>query len=186
MKPFNLRVIAMLALITSTIIVPIGSAEALGVKDTGLQLSDNPPMQVVTTNPPPPVTDIPIGLRVGFTLISTLDDFRAAIKRDGQRIRLKPGIYRADSVDPPSVSPEVHTAPGPDGRIVHGEQQHVFLVSGSNNYFDLRGVVIETPVSVERKLSMKAHVSNSWDIAGANNTFEGGYFRNVMDLPYPA
>ena len=185
MITFTMRVIATLALLSSTVVVQFSSAGAQNVKDTGLQLSQNPPMQVVTTTPPPPVTDVPIDLRDGFTLISTLDEFRAAITKDGQKIRMRPGVYRADSVDPPSLSPEVHTVPGPDGKILHGEQQHIFLVSGSNNYFDLRGVVIETPVSVESKLSKKAHVSNSWVIAGANNTFEGGYFRNVTDLPYP-
>ncbi len=104
---------------------------------------------------------------------------------DAIKIRMKPGVYRADSVDPPCNSPAVHDLPRPDGTVVPRRQEHIFLVSGSDNYFDLRGVVIETPVSVESKLSMKAHVAGSWDIDGSNNTFEGGYFRNVTDRPYP-
>lgn len=51
--------------------------------------------------------------------------------------------------------------------------------------FDLRGAVFETPVSVQSKLSGASHVSDSWHINGTNNTFIGGYFRNVIDKPYP-
>jgi hypothetical protein len=46
-------------------------------------------------------------------------------------------------------------------------------------------VVFETPVSVQSKLTGRAHVADTWHINGANNTFEGGYFRNIVDEPYP-
>jgi len=82
---------------------------------------------------------------------------------------MKPGVYRAEKVDPPM--PEKN-------------QQHIFAVNGSGNHFDLRGVVIETPVSVQSQLTNKAHVADSWHINGHDNTFEGGYFRNVVDRPY--
>jgi hypothetical protein len=45
--------------------------------------------------------------------------------------------------------------------------------------------VFETPVSVQSKLGGRAHVADTWHINGANNTFEGGYFRNIVDKPYP-
>lgn len=45
-------------------------------------------------------------------------------------------------------------------------------------------MVIETPVSVQSKLTNKAHVADSWHINGNANTFEGGYFRNVIDRDY--
>ncbi len=155
-------------------------------KDPGLQLAENPPMQVIArTPPPPPRPSEKFEVRPGFTLIGTLDEFRGAIKRDGQKIRMKPGLYRADTVDPPMTVPLRHEGPGPDGKLPENPQEHVFAVNGSNNHFDLRGVVFETPVSVQGRLTGKAHVSDTWHINGSGNTFEGGYFRNVTDLPYP-
>jgi hypothetical protein len=155
-------------------------------KDLGAQLAENPPMRTISrTPPPPPPAADTFEVREGFTLITTLDEFRAAIKRDGQKIRMKPGVYRAEKVDPPMDFPIPHAKPGPDGRVPHNQQQHLFAVNGSNNHFDLRGVVIETPVSVQSRLSGKAHVADCWHINGTNNTFEGGYFRNITDRPYP-
>jgi hypothetical protein len=137
--------------------------------DLGLQLAENPPMRTIHRTPPPaPPPAKEFEVRDGFTLVDTLDGFRDAIREDGQKIRMKPGIYRATTCDP-SI----------------GEDQQIFAVTGSNNHFDLRGVVFETPVSVQSTLSMKAHVSDVWRVYGNGNTFEGGYFRNVTDMPYP-
>ena len=44
--------------------------------------------------------------------------------------------------------------------------------------------MLSIPSSLKNKLSRKAHVSDTWRIAGENNTFEGGYFRTETDLPY--
>ena len=138
-------------------------------KDPGLQHVENPPMQFITKTPPEPVVNPEdFEIREGFTLVESLDEFRAVIKQDGQKIRMKPGIYRAETCDPPS-----------DG------QAHIFDVTGSNNHFDLRGAVFETPVSVQSTLPRKAHMSDTWHINGSHNTFEGGYFRNIIDRPYP-
>ncbi len=155
------------------------SATAEGKKDLSLQLAGNPPMEVIAKPPPPPppATDS-FEVREGFTLIETLDAFRAAIKRDGQKIRLKPGVYRAEKIDPPMDAPVQRSQKT-------NRQEHIFAVNGSDNHFDLRGVVIETPVSVQSKLFGKAHVADTWHINGSGNTFEGGYFRNVVDRPYP-
>ncbi len=138
-------------------------------KNLGLQLEANPPMQVIARTPPEP--DIPAGdfeTREGYQLITSLDEFRQVIKKDGQKIRLKPGIYRVKT---------------PDEQ--HEGKQHLFAVHGSNNRFDLRGTVIETPVSAQSLLTTKAHVSSCWRVYGSENTFIGGYFRNVLDKPYP-
>ena len=138
-------------------------------KNLGLQLEANPPMQVIARTPPEP--EIPSGdfeTRKGYQLISNLDDFRQAIKQDGQKIRLKPGIYRVETPDEP-----------------HEGKQHLLAVHGSNNHFDLRGTVIETPVSAQGRLASKAHTSSCWRVYGSKNTFIGGYFRNVLDQPYP-
>lgn len=155
---------------------------AARVKNLGLQLAENPPMETISKTPPEPAIPKTVDIRKGFTLIETLDEFRAAIKKDGQKIRLKPGIYRAQKLDPPIEFRRLHVGKG-DSPI--NEQQHIFAVTGSNNYFDLRGCIFETPVSVQSKMSMKAHVADCWHIDGANNVFEGGYFRNVLDMNYP-
>lgn len=160
-------------------------AFAQQASDLGLQLVENPQMQVISDEPPAPVTNGNYKTREGFKIIATLDEFRDAIRKDGQKIRLKPGVYRAKDADKPLTFTILHKAPDKDGKSPQKQQEHIFAVTGSSNYFDLRGVVFETPVSVQNRLSGKAHVSNCWNINGASNTFEGGYFINVLDMPYP-
>ncbi len=163
-----------------------GPGRAPGRKDTGLQLAENPPMQVVTRTPPaPPAVTGDFEVRDGFRVITTLKEFRAASKKDGQKIRMKPGVYRAETVDPPMTVPLRHAEPNADGSVPTNRQEHIFAVNGSDNYFDLRGAVFETPVSVQSRLSGKAHVADCWHINGSGNVFEGGTFRNVTDRPYP-
>jgi hypothetical protein len=176
--------VAFVALLLACAAAPIPAVSA--EKDPGLQLPENPPMEAVfTPPPPPPAATERFETRPGFTLVETLDAFRAAIKKDGQRIRMKPGVYRAEKTDPPMSIPLRHAKPGPDGKVPENRQEHVFAVTGSHNHFDLRGVVIETPVSVQSRLSGRAHVADTWHVNGTGNTFEGGYFRNVTDKPYP-
>ncbi len=155
-------------------------------KDLGVQFAGNPPMAVISKTPPAPagITG-KFEIREGFTLIETLDEFRAVIKKDNQKIRMRPGVYRAEKVDPPMMAGIPRTKPDEDGKLPKNKQEHIFAVNGSNNYFDLRGAVFETPVSVQSRLTGRAHVADTWHINGAGNTFEGGYFRNVIDRPYP-
>ena len=162
-----------------------GAAPEAGTKDLGMQLAENPPMQVISKPPPPPAIAGTFEIRDGFVLIETLDEFRAAIKRDNQKIRMKPGVYRAAKIDPPMTAPIPRAEPDGDGRLPTNRQEHIFAVNGSNNYFDLRGVVFEAPVSVQSRLSGKAHVADTWHVNGSGNTFEGGYFRNIIDARYP-
>lgn len=163
----------------ATFVVPVliacfglGPAQAQGGgKDLGFQRQANPPMQTISRTPPEPTVNADkYERRAGFKRIDNLAAFREAIKQDDQKIRLAAGVYRVKKVDAP---------------IPEKDQQHLFAVTGSNNHFDLRGVVIETPVSVQSKLTNKAHVADTWHINGDNNTFEGGYFRNVIDRDYP-
>lgn len=152
------------------------------VDDPGIKFAENPPMELYTRIPPkPPEPSSQFEVRSGFTLIETLDEFRAVTKKSNQKIRMKPGIYRAKKTDDPIQFQRLNT----DGNPSVNEQDHIFAVTGSNNYFDLRGVVFETPVSVQSTLKRGGHIADSWHINGANNTFEGGYFRNVLDKPYP-
>jgi len=115
------------------------AASAKEKKDIGLQLEGNPPMKVITRAPPAPaeITD-EFEIRKGFTLIRSLDEFRAAIKKSGQKIRMKPGIYRARKVDPPMLTAIPRTKPDKNGNLPKNNQQHIFAVNGSNNHFDLR------------------------------------------------
>ncbi len=162
------------------------AAPAPGPLDSGIQLTNNPPMRVISRPPPepPPITES-FPIREGFTLISTLDEFRAAINQDNQKIRMKPGIYRAEKISPPLSVPLRHSAPDANGVLPVNRQEHLFAVNGSHNHFDLRGAVFETPVSLQSRLSGQAHISDCWHINGSDNTFEGGYFRNITDRPYP-
>ena len=154
--------------------------------DLGLQLADNPPMRTISRTPPaPPAATGSFETREGFRLIETLDAFRAACEKSGQKVRMKPGVYRAVRTAEPRTVPHRHAKPGEDGQRPVNRQEHVFAINGSSNHFDLRGVVFETPVSVQSRLTGKAHVADTWHVNGANNTFEGGYFRNVTDRPYP-
>lgn len=154
-------------------------------KNEELQYGENPQMEVLTREPPSlPLPTKNFDIRKGYTLISTLDEFREVIKKSNQKIRMKPGIYRAKKVDPP-VDLAKADLPNLAPKNRKGYQEHIFAVNGSNNFFDLRGVVFETPVSVQTKLTRKVHISDSWHINGAKNTFIGGYFRNVIDMPYP-
>ena len=153
--------------------------------DIGLQMAGNSPMIVQTTHPPaPPEPTEDFDTKAGYRLVTSLDDFRKAIKMDNQRVRMKPGIYRADSFDPPIKRP-LKQSPGIGRNRKEGRQEQIFAVTGSHNIFDLRGVVIETPVSVQNKLSRRPHVADCWNVSGTKNTFIGGYFRNVIDMEYP-
>ena len=158
------------------------SSQSPDTRNLGLQQAENPPMQVITRAPPLPAPpEGPFETRPGFTLIHTLDEFRVRSQKDGQKIRLAPGVYRADRCDPPQVFKRTES----DRKIPPNRQEHIFAVNGSNNHFDLRGVVIETPLSLQNSLSKATHVCDSWHINGSHNTFEGATFRNVLDLPYP-
>ena len=112
-------------------------------------------MQVIGAVPPGPTPATEdFTTRPGFTIIRSLEELREAVKADKQKIRLAPGIYTAKTIDTPV-----------DGR------HSIFAVTGSDNYLDLRGATIITPVSVQEKLPHKAHVSNCWQVLGNNNTF---------------
>jgi hypothetical protein len=154
-------------------LLALAGAQPVGLrtdeKDLSMQREENPPMVVLTRTPPEPeVNPEDFEVRDGFTLVDSLDAFRRALHRDDQKIRLKPGVYTAEST--------------------HGKikgKNSIFGVTGSNNHFDLRGAVIETPASVMKTLPKKVHVPQSWVITGDGNTFEGGYFRNVLDEKFP-
>ena len=152
--------------------------------DLAFQLPENPPMQLLMREAPPlpePTEDFEV--RDGFTLIDSLDDFRAAIKRDNQKIRMKPGHYIAEKVDPPVTFTKVR--PAVKGKAQTATQEQVFAITGSDNHLDLRGVVFTIPSSVKDQLTRKTHMADNWRVNGANNIIEGAYFRTEVDKPYP-
>jgi len=167
------------------IIAPTVLLEARDV-DMGLQEKENPPMFVRTRPaPPPPTPTKDFEIRSGYRLVSTLDEFLTTLTKSKQKIRVKPGIYRALKAQPLRKAPPSKNKPsdGPSDR--RQDMQSIFAIDGSDNYFDLRGVVFETPVSVMSTMNGKPHVSDSWHVNGDRNTFIGGYFRNIIDKPYP-
>ncbi|NNJ27567.1 right-handed parallel beta-helix repeat-containing protein [Alienimonas chondri] len=151
--------------------------------DRSIQLADNPPMQVRAWLPPePPVGDAnEFEIREGFRLVDSLDELRAALREDGGRIRLKPGVYRPETPERRAEFERVRR----DGRRDSTRKQGILHLSGSENYLDLRGVTIEFPFSVQGELNKRPHVSSCWLISGRNNTLEGGDFRDVGDRDYP-
>ena len=141
-------------------------------------------MQLIMREAPPlpePTEDFEV--REGFTLIDSLDDFRAAIKRDNQKIRLKPGHYIAKKVDAPVTFTKVR--PAVEGKAQTATQEQVFAITGSDNHLDLRGVVFTIPSSTKDQLTRKTHMADNWRVNGANNIIEGAYFRTEVDKPYP-
>ncbi|MGJ8655468.1 MAG: hypothetical protein ACSHX6_03380 [Akkermansiaceae bacterium] len=155
------------------------------IPDQGLQLSENPPMEVITRTPTPrPVATEDFEIRNGYVLIDSLDALRVAMQKDNQKIRMKPGVYRATKIAP-AIDLPLKRKRGVGRNRKEGRQEHIFVCNGSHNYFDLRGVVIETPVSLMSKLSRKPHVADSWHINGTKNVFIGGYFENIIDAEYP-
>lgn len=155
------------------------------IADPGLQLMENPQMEVITRPPNPrPLATEEFEIRKGYVLIDSLDELRIVMQKNNQKIRMKPGVYRATKIAPPTNLP-LERKRGIGRDRAEGRQEHIFVCNGSYNYFDLRGVVIETPTSLMAKLSGRPHVSDSWHINGTKNTFIGGYFENILDGKYP-
>ncbi|MDG2223207.1 MAG: DUF1080 domain-containing protein [Rubripirellula sp.] len=143
-------------------------------------------MKFITRRPPAPNPDglgaqLGTETRAGFRLVQTLDELQLAMNKDNQKIRMKPGVYRAKQAQPKTTI-QITRA---DGSVHTKIQQHIFSVGGSHNHLDLRGVVIETPVSVQGQMVGGGHISDCWHINGCNNLIEGGYFRNLVDRAYP-
>lgn len=57
-------------------------------------------MEIVARTPPLPAINDDFEVKPGFRLTESLDEFRAAIKKSQQKVRIKPGIYRAKKADP--------------------------------------------------------------------------------------
>ncbi len=103
-------------------------------------------------------------VRPGFTVVDSIAQLRKVMQRDDQNIRMKPGTYRVEDTWP-------------------DDAQSVFVVSGSNNHFDMRGVTIEVPTEIYRDMRGRVHSLAGYRIHGHHNTFEGATFENTGDHP---
>ncbi len=102
--------------------------------------------------------------RSGFRVIGSIAQFREALQASGQKIRMNPGTYLVQDA--------------------LADNQAVFRATGSNNYFDLRGVTIQVDTQVLALLKAKAaHDLATYRIHGNNLTFEGPTFEDVGEKP---
>ncbi len=133
-----------------------------------LLLSIWQPVGAVPAECPPSATQdvdrsVPVGVQAGVREIGTLAELRRAMAADHQRVRMKPGVYRV-------------TDAAPDNRTV-------FLVTGSDNHFDLRGVTLQVDTQVLADLRGGVHSLATYRVLGSRITFEGGRFENTGDHP---
>jgi hypothetical protein len=104
-------------------------------------------------------------VRPGFTAIDSIAALRDVVTRSGQKIRMKPGAYRVVDAWP-------------------GDPKTVFRFSGSDNYFDLRGVTLQIDTRILAEMPRgKAHELGVYRVEGSRITFEGALFEDVGDHP---
>lgn len=106
----------------------------------------------------------PTDVRPGFRVIASIAQLREALRADGQKIRMTPGVYLVeDAIE---------------------DNQTVFRATGSNNEFDLRGVTLQIATEVlARMKAQRAHDLATYRIHGSGLTFEGATFEDVGDKP---
>lgn len=102
-------------------------------------------------------------VRPGFQQIDSLADFERALASRGNKIRLKPGVYRIDHAQ--------------------ADNKTLFHVTGSNNHFDLRGVTLQLDTRVLAAMRGKVHQLAGYRITGSNLIFEGGVFEDLGQEP---
>jgi len=102
-------------------------------------------------------------LRPGFEVVDSISQLRKAMARSGGKIRVKPGVYQ----------------------VIDAEKDNktVFFCTGSDNYFDMRGVTIQIDTMVLANLRGKVHSLSVYRLTGNNLTFEGGVFEDIGDNP---
>lgn len=99
-----------------------------------------------------------------FKEIGSIAELRDAMTQSGQRIRMKPGVYPVNDT--------------------LADNQTVFLASGSNNHFNLRGVTLQLDTKVLAGMkAKKAHELVTYRIYGDNLVFEGAVFEDVGNQP---
>lgn len=124
------------------------------------------------------ITAIILYLLLGFVsvvcaksvTISSLKELSSYAHTDGNKIRLKPGIYKIS---------DFLTADSIAAKLERKDFQY-FNFRGNNNYFDLRGVEFEIDTKLRELLKYPIH-TNEIIISGNSNTFVGLNIRCIGD-----
>ncbi len=94
--------------------------------------------------------------------ISSLTELAQVATQSGQKVKLKPGHYRLVDFIPLSTIQERKKQ----------KAWHFINFSGSNNSFDLRGVILELDTALRQALRAPIH-TDEFVISGTNNSFQG-------------
>lgn len=95
-----------------------------------------------------------------YTVLSSLDELKAAMNNSDQRLRMRRGTYVAD---------ELIT-----------DENIVFKFEGDNNYLDMTGVTLQVPTSLLASMSKTPiHSQVTYSIIGDGNTIVNGTFENT-------
>jgi hypothetical protein len=107
--------------------------------------------------------------------VSSLVELARNAAQDHKRIKLRPGVYRMADYLTDEVLAEIRTG------IDRSQRRPVvpmFVFRGSDNWFDLRGVVLEIATSLYAKLPQGGY-TRCVIVAGDRNTFDGLTIRNT-------
>jgi hypothetical protein len=94
--------------------------------------------------------------------VSTLEELADVATRNGQKITMKPGLYRFTDYISTNEARELRNR----------KQWHLLSFSGSDNVFDLSRVVIELDTALRSALRPPIHTSD-FIVTGRSNTFIG-------------
>jgi hypothetical protein len=106
--------------------------------------------------------------------VSSLAELAQAAARSGQVVTMRPGLYRLTDFVPLSSIPERRQR----------KQWPLFVFSGSNNVFQLGGVIIEVDTALRRALRPPVH-TDEFLISGRSNVLTGLTITNIGDGASP-
>lgn len=107
--------------------------------------------------------------------VGSLAELAERAAGSGQRIRMRPGVYRMSEYLTEEVVAKI--AAGIDRSQGGRPPVPMMVFSGSSNYFDLRDVIIEIETELYERLPKGGYVRCLF-ITGNNNTFNGLTVRN--------
>src|SRR5215831_5173346 len=110
----------------------------------------------------------------GVVTVSNLTQLAEAAARDGQTVKMQPGVYRMAEYLTEDVLRQIRA--GVD-RTQRRPPVPMFVFRGSHNRFDLRDVVIEIDTSLYPLLPQGGY-TRCLIIAGSGNYFDGLTVRN--------
>lgn len=108
-------------------------------------------------------------------IVSNLTQLAEIAARNGQNVRMQPGVYRLADYLTPAVLEQIRA--GVD-RTQRRPPVPMFMFRGNDNRFDLRDVVLEIDTSLY-KLVPQGGYTRCLIVAGNGNTFDGLTIRNT-------